>query len=137
MPLHLVKLCVGCESPDELLAWRKQRRAEGRAPIVHTRQTPKRAEEILDGGSLYWVFKGVILARQPVVAIDTLEEGARRRCEVRLEDVLVRTEPQPRRAFQGWRYLDPKEAPADLPTGGDLEAMPADLARELREIGAW
>jgi hypothetical protein len=137
MTLNLVKLCVGCDSPDDLLAWRKLRRAEGRAAIVHTRQTPKRAPEILDGGSLYWVFKGVILARQAVLAIDTLEEGGARRCEIRLEDKLIRTAPQPRRAFQGWRYFDAKEVPADLPSGEGGEAMPQALARELRDLGAW
>ena len=138
MPLNLIKLCVGCDTPQDLLDWRAERRAQGgRISVVHTRQTPKRAAELLDGGSLYWVFKGVILARQAVVEIRTLEEGVRRRCEIELEDVLLATAPQPRRAFQGWRYLDSKEAPADLPSSDVGEPMPVDLARELRALGAW
>ena len=91
MPLNLVKLCVGCDSPEELIAWRAQRRAEGgRVSVVHTRQTPRRAAELLDGGSLYWVMKGVILIRQRITAIETLE--APKRCEILLEDVLVAME---------------------------------------------
>jgi hypothetical protein len=136
MPLNLVKLCVGCDSPDELLAWRAQRRAEGgRVSVVHTRQTPKRAAELLNGGSLYWVMKGVILIRQRITAIETLE--APRRCEIILEDVLVAVAPYPRRAFQGWRYLEGQDVPADMPMGEGGEGMSPTLAKELRELGAW
>lgn len=136
MTLHLVKLCVGAATPEDLAVWRAKRKAAGHRPIVHTRQTPKRAPEILDGGSLYWVFKGVILIRQRVVAVDTVGEGASRRCEILLDDAMIPTAPQPRRAFQGWRYLTPNDAPADF---GDAAAgdFPADLARRLREAGAW
>ena len=114
-----------------------RRWAEGRVPMVHTRQTPKRGEELLDGGSLFWVFKGVILARQSILGIETLEEGGRRRCEIALQRTLVRTEPQPRRAFQGWRYFEVADAPADLALGDGGETLPAELARELRALGAW
>ncbi len=136
MSLNLIKLCVGAASPDDLRQWRAARAKAGHRSIVHTRQTPKRAAEILDGGSLYWVFKGVILIRQPVLAIETIGEGPRRRCEILLDEAMIETAPQPRRAFQGWRYLDPKEAPADLgeTASGDL---PPELARRLREAGAW
>jgi hypothetical protein len=135
--LHLIKLCVGADTPDDLRAWRSTRAAAGHRPVVHTRHTPKRAAEILAGGSLYWVFKGAVLIRQPVLAIETLEEGQRRRCEILLADEMIPTAPQPRRAFQGWRYLEAADAPNDLEglTGG--EGVPADLARRLREIGAW
>ena len=136
MPLHLIKLCVGAATPDDLAAWRAARKAAGHRPIIHTRQTPKRAAEILDGGSLYWVFKGVILTRQLVLAIETIGEGEHRRCEILLDEPLIPTAPQPRRAFQGWRYLEPKDAPADLGSVADGEAPP-ELARRLREIGAW
>jgi len=103
---------------------------------VHTRQTPKRAAEILDGGSLYWVFKGQILIRQRILAIETIPTGSRTRCEILLADEMIATVPQPRRAFQGWRYFDIKDAPPDL-TSGDAVSLPQDLARQLREIGAW
>ena len=136
MPLNLVKLCVGCDSPDELLAWRAQRRVQGgQVSIVHTRQTPKRAAELLEGGSLYWVMKGVILVRQRITAVETLESP--RRCEITLEDVLIATMPYPRRAFQGWRYLQGQDVPADMPTGAEGEGISPTLAKELREIGAW
>jgi hypothetical protein len=137
LPLHLIKLCVGADTPDDLRRWRAARAAEGRRPIVHTRQTPKRATEILNGGSLYWVFKGQVLIRQPVLAIETIGEGQGRRCKILLADEMVATAPQPRRAFQGWRYLEPKDAPPDLPSGECEAAIPQDLARELRELGAW
>jgi hypothetical protein len=137
MPLHLIKLCVGAETPDDLRARRAAWLAAGHKPVVRTRQTPKRAAEILDGGSLYWVFKGVILVRQPVLAIDTLGEGAARRCEIRLDEAMIATVPQPRRAFQGWRYLAAAEAPADLDSLSGAEDVPPELARQLRELGAW
>lgn len=137
MPLHLIKLCVGADTPADLRAWREQRKAAGHRPIVHTRQTPKRAAEIIDGGSLFWVFKGQVLIRQPVLAIETLGEGQTKRCEILLADEMIRTAPQPRRAFQGWRYIEPKDVPPDLEGGAGDEAIPQDLARELRELGAW
>ena len=137
MALNLIKLCVGADTPEDLRDWRAARKAAGHRPIVHTRQTPKRAAEIVAGGSLYWVFKGVILIRQSVLAIETVGEGVARRCEILLDEPMIPTAPQPRRAFQGWRYLDPKDAPADLATLTAGADMPADLARRLREIGAW
>ena len=136
MPLNLVKLCVGCDTPQELMDWRVRRKAEGgRVSVVHTRQTPKRAAELLDGGSLYWVMKGVILIRQRITAVETLE--APKRCEIILKDVLVAVAPYPRRAFQGWRYLEGQDVPADMPTGGEGEGISPTLAKELRELGAW
>jgi hypothetical protein len=103
---------------------------------VHTRQTPKRGAEIVDGGSLYWVFKGQILIRQPILAIETLPAGPRTRCEILLAEEMIATVPQPRRAFQGWRYFETKDAPPDL-AGEDAANLPQELARQLREIGAW
>lgn len=137
MPLHLIKLCVGADTPDDLRAWRESTEGRSRANRVHTRQTPKRAAEIVDGGSLFWVFKGVVLIRQQVLGIETLGEGVLKRCEIQLDSPMIRTAPQPRRAFQGWRYLEAKDAPGDLPTDESGEMMSPDLARQLRELGAW
>jgi hypothetical protein len=133
MALHLIKLCVGVDAVEELEAyWRGETKR-----VMHTRQTPKRAEELLDGGSLYWVIKGVIQCRQTIHAVETVGEGREARCEVLLNLPVVRTAPAPRRPFQGWRYLKPAEAPPDL---SDLSAsadVPGDLAAKLRELGAW
>jgi hypothetical protein len=136
MPLHIIKLCVGVDSVDELRAWRAEQKRVGREPVMHTRQSPKRCDEVLEGGSLYWVIKGVVRCRQAIVAVDTLEDGPKTRCEMRLHEALVLTEPLPRRAFQGWRYLDPAEAPLDLDPGIAAD-LPSDLAAELRALGAW
>lgn len=132
MPLHMIKLCVGVSEVE----WLENRAAGGKPLIVHTRMTPKRAPEMEDGGSLYWVIKGAVLCRQPILDISTLGEGANRRCEITLEPRVIRTAPLARRPFQGWRYLEAREAPADL-TVLDATDLPDDLARELRALGAW
>ena len=137
MALHLIKLCVGCDTVQELLEWWESERREGQPWIMRTRQTPKRAVELVDGGSLYRVYKGFILSRQPILAVMTVGEGQARRCEVALDERVVLTAPTPRRPFQGWRYLDPADAPGDLGAAGDSAAMPQELARRLRELGAW
>jgi hypothetical protein len=129
----MIKLCVGCDTVEELIAWH----GDGRRPwTMHTRQTPKRAAEMIDGGSLFRVFKGVILCRQRILDVATVGQGPNARCEVTLDPEVVRVAPAPRRAFQGWRYLEAKDAPPDLAqdVAGDV---PADLARQLRELGAW
>lgn len=136
MTLHLVKLCVGVDRVEQLTAWGRKERGRGAVPIVHTRQTPKRAADILEGGSLYWVIKGVILCRQRIVDIRTIEEGARSRCEIELDDEVIVTAPQPRRAFQGWRYFETRDAPQDM-SKLDAGELPLELARELRTLGAW
>jgi hypothetical protein len=133
MALHMIKLVVGLDTIEELLEWRK---AEAGPWIMRTRQTPKRAAELLAGGSLYRVFKGVILCRQPILAVDTVGEGVTARCEVTVDPNIMRVAPTPRRAFQGWRYLEAKDAPPDL-AGGEDGGIPMELARQLREAGAW
>lgn len=132
MALHLIKLCVGVSEVE----WLETRAASGRPLIVHTRMTPKRAVEIEDGGSLYWVIKGTVACRQPILDIKTLGEGKAARCEITLEPRVIRTAPMGRRPFQGWRYLEPKDAPADLTTA-EATDLPKDLADALREMGAW
>ncbi len=136
MALHMIKLVVGCDSIEELLEWRATHAQPGEPWILRTRQTPKRAAEMIDGGSVYRVFKGVILCRQAILDITTVGEGVNARCEVTLDGAPVRVAPTPRRAFQGWRYLETKDAPADLAQDafGDV---PTELARQLREAGAW
>jgi hypothetical protein len=104
---------------------------------MRTRQTPKRAAELLDGGSLYRVYRGQILSRQRIAEVRTVGTGAAVHCEVTLDEEVVRTVPTPRRAFQGWRYLPLLDAPADLAVYGFAESVPGDLARRLRELGAW
>ena len=136
MAVHMIKLCVGANTIEDLLDWRRSQAAPGEPWILRTRMTPKRAAEMVDGGSVYRVFKGVILCRQKILDIRTVGEGPNARCEVVLDETCVRVAPTPRRAFQGWRYLEPADAPPDLSDGGG-EEIPPDLARELRLLGAW
>lgn len=142
MTVHLVKLCVGAASTEDLAAWQSDRLAEmaagGQTPqIFHTTfQTPKRGDELLDGGSLYWVIKGCVQARQRLIG---LEEGIRddgsRCCRLVLDPKIVQVRPVPRRAFQGWRYLAAADAPPDLTDmGGQETEMPAKMRRELAEL---
>lgn len=135
MTLHIIKLCVGVDSLQELRDWRAQRAVQGHPSYCPTRMAPKRAEEILDGGSLYWVIKGQVLCRQAITSIETGLPGPQP-VRFMLAPDLIETAPQPRRAFQGWRYLDPKDAPPDLSTAAG-EEMDQALARQLRELGAW
>lgn len=100
---------------------------------------PKQKEALLDGGSIYWVIKGMILCRNPIVG---LEEVVRRdgikACSILMEPTLISVVPTPRRAFQGWRYLKPEDAPQDLAdTMGEEDELPPKLMRKLVELGAW
>ena len=131
----MIKLCVGAATVEDLIEWQRLHE-RGDRWVMRTRQTPKRAAELLDGGSLYRVFKGVILCRQPILSVDTVGEGVTARCEVTVDPNIVRVAPTPRRAFQGWRYLQPADAPQDLSPEVFGDAPP-ELARTLREIGAW
>lgn len=128
----MIKLCVGVSDVD----WLERRARSGKPLIVHTRMTPKRAAEIEDGGSLYWVIKGTVACRQPILDIRTLGEGKTSRCEITLAPRVIRTAPLGRRPFQGWRYLEPKDAPVDLTTV-DAGDVPPELVEQLRELGAW
>ncbi len=142
MSLNLIKLCVGCESVEDLEGWialrlrEKAARGEPAEQFHTTRMVPKRVEELTDGGSLYWVIKGTVQCRQRILDIRPFRDGEGiSRCHLVLEPKVVRTQYQPRRAFQGWRYLDAKEAPADLGTDSSSAEMPAELRRELAELG--
>lgn len=128
----MIKLCVGVSD----VAWLETRARAGRPLVITTRMTPKRASEIEDGGSLYWVIKGSVLCRQPILDITTQGEGRTSHCDITLAPEVIRTAPLARRPFQGWRYLEAKEAPPDL-TSAEATSLPDDLVRQLRELGAW
>ena len=142
MTLHLIKLCVGVESLEELTRWQasrvaalKKRRAK--PELVHvTRQTPKRAQELLDGGSLYWVIRGQIAARQRLVDIrEVRRKDGPPKCGLVYEPKLVPTLRRAHRPFQGWRYLDPKDAPPDARSLMRGNGLPDTLCAELAELG--
>jgi len=137
--IHLIKLCVGAEQVDDLIQWQNSARAKGAdgLPRHVTRMRPKRASEILAGGSLYWVFKGVVLARQRILRLDevTGADGIAR-CAIVLDPDIIRTAAASKRPFQGWRYLKPEDAPPDLPKAraGD-DKLPPELDAALAELG--
>lgn len=137
--INLVKLCVGAEKVEDLTAWQQMRMGQTGLPNPRhiTRMWPKRASELLNGGSLYWVFKGVILARQQLLALDeVIGDDGIRRCALVLDKEVIRTQPAPRRPFQGWRYLPPEDSPADLPKARDTDdSLPPELSAALSEIG--
>ena len=142
MTLHLVKLCVGADDVDDLRNWQAARLAEKKKRgeeqlLAHvTRMVPKRADELLDGGSLYWVMKGVIRCRQRLLDIEPFVDGeGTRRCRLVLDPEIVLTQRREKRPFQGWRYLEAADAPKDALTGGDVDEMPEEMRRELEELG--
>lgn len=142
MALHLIKLCVGAESVDDLRAWVEARlataRAEGRTPeqFHTTRMMPRRGAELIEGGSLYWVIKGFVQARQRLLEIRPFTDDAGiSRCRLVLDPDIRLTEMQPRRPFQGWRYLAAKDAPADVAKGFSEADLPFEMRRDLSELG--
>jgi len=142
MPLHLVKLCVGCDSVRDLEDWIEENRLHhvrlGRPyEQTHTtRMVPKRASELVKGGSLFWVVKGFVACRQRLLAVRPFTDGdGIGRCHLVLEPVVHPVEPRPCRPFQGWRYLTAKAAPRDLSRMGGGADLPEPLRRELAELG--
>jgi hypothetical protein len=143
MALHLIKLCVGAQSIDDLKHWVAERAlvamSAGLQPqSAHvTRMVPKRVDELLDGGSLYWIIKGQVAARQTLLDIVSFtgDDGISR-CELVLGPEVIETVPAPRRPFQGWRYLNDADAPRDLgASGANIDDMPDEMKRELAELG--
>jgi hypothetical protein len=141
--MHLIKLCVGVESLEELAAWQTMRLEKlglAGAPreLIHrTRHTPRQANAVLKSGSLYWVIKGSVKARQKILELRVLTDvEGRTLCGIVLDHTLMATRPQPRRAFQGWRYLHPDDAPLDLglAQGADDSDIPATMRAELAEL---
>jgi hypothetical protein len=143
MPLHLLKLCVGADSVADLEGWiarrsDEQRRAGQVPEHGHTtRMTPKRAAELLDGGSLYWVIRGQVAARQRLLALRSFTDGdGIGRCHLVLQPDVVAVAGRPCRPFQGWRYLEAVSAPPDAGrVAPDLAALPDAVRRELRDLG--
>jgi len=144
MPLHLLKLAVGCESVKELKGWVAERMATAKKKglpqhqIHITRMTPKRIDEILAGGSLYWVIRGEIAARESVIAIEPFRDrDGIGRCRLVLQPKVIAVSPRPMRPFQGWRYLNQVAAPPDLgkAAAASVAAMPEPMRRELRDLG--
>lgn len=137
MPLNLIKLAVGVADLAEMAALQRERRRERGRYGFFTRNMPKRTEELLKGGSIYWVIKGQVRVRQLLKRFHAREDDeGRAYVIVEYDPRLVPVMPRRHRPFQGWRYLEAKDAPRDLPKGakGDDELPPA-LARELRELG--
>ncbi len=138
--LHLIKLCVGADSIEDLAAWQKKRAAKrkkkgGAGEIMHiTRMTPKRAEELLKGGSLYWVIKGQIAVRQKLLKLKPVVREGVPHCALVLDRKLVPTVRRSHRAFQGWRYFDPKDVPPDL-KASDKATLSDALRAELTDLG--
>lgn len=137
--VNLIKLSVGSESFDTLAEWQASRVAQSQdgLPRHVTRMWPKRETEILQGGSIYWVIKGVIQCRQKILRLDeVIGADGIRRCAIVLDPQLVRTETALRRPFQGWRYLKPEDSPADLSDARKQDDdIPVELAAALAEIG--
>lgn len=140
--LHMIKLCVGAQRFSDIENWQKRLArelvSEGKPahPYHDTRMWPRRKAELLDGGSIYWVVANRIIARQKIIALNEVYKGETRYCRLVFDARLFVTEPQPRRAFQGWRYLKPEDAPKDLGQKSK-EALPTELQEALLEAGVW
>jgi hypothetical protein len=134
MPLHLLKLAVGVDNLDHLHRIRAARTAERGGSWVYTRNHPRRAHEVLAGGSIYWIIRGHIRVRQLVTGFRSeRDDNGRRYCLIEVDGKLVPTLSRPWRPFQGWRYLSPEDAPADR--SGDGEPLPDRMLAELRALG--
>lgn len=136
MPLNMMKLCVGVGDVEELESWVRDCR-KGRDTLDHvTRMFPKREAEILPGGSLYWVIRGMIQCRQPIAALEpvTGTDGIER-CRIVFKPQIIQVRATPKRAFQGWRYLEAADVPPDLPKSARASGMPVQMRRELAELG--
>jgi hypothetical protein len=138
MTLNILKLCVGADSVEDLVQWHEAHAHIWKPGTTEhvTRMWPKREAEVLEG-SLYWVIKGVILARQRILGLsERIGADGIRRCALVLDAEVVLTEAAPRRPFQGWRYLDPADSPPDRRKAGAREdTLPPLMAQALAELG--
>lgn len=137
--VHLIKLCVGVDSVETLSKWQEKRIRSGfyQLPEHVTRMRPRRAAEILNGGSLYWVMRGLILARQRILALETRQgEDQISRCAIVLERQIFITRATPRRAFRGWRYLEVNQAPRDIRKFVTSDKiLPREIEIEIDRLG--
>lgn len=130
MPLHMTKIAFQSESPASLRAWLESHEGEAR---LTTRYLPKRVAE-MTGGSLYWIHGHRLVGRSPILGFEETGQG---RHWIRLEPVLIAVRAKPKRAHQGWRYLEAADAPPDLGENevDDIDAMPPRLLGELAKLG--
>jgi hypothetical protein len=136
MPLHLIKLCVGVSELKEFEEWRQEEQRAGRQMHHVTRMFPKRSAEILKGGSIYWVIRGLISVRQRILKLEpVIGRDAIQRCRIVFDPAYVLVRPTPHRAFQGWRYLKPADAPRDITKRSGIAGMPERLRAELAALG--
>ena len=138
MALNLIKLCVGAESVEDLQDWVDQRMRLNGEQVHTTRMVPKRGDEIIGEGSLYWVIKGEIAAREKIIAIEPFrDKDGIGRCRIVMQPKVFAVSPRPMRPFQGWRYLTDDAAPADLTksSAASVASMPEPMRRELRDLG--
>lgn len=138
MALNLLKLCVGAESLEDLAGWQAGRPDRWGGTAHVTRMRPRRADELLAGGSLYWVIKGSITCRQRIIGLEeVIGDDGIRRCAIVMDRKITRTRPAPRRPFQGWRYLAAADAPPDENASEAGERLPEELRRALADIGVF
>lgn len=143
MTVHILKMAVGVESVEHLRHIQSERLSSlkmlGDPPVLRhwTRNKPKRINEIIDGGSLYWIIKGSIRVRQRILKIESRSDiETNKKCGFVLDASVVLTIPRPARPIQGWRYLEEGSAPRDVvESSGSFDEMPEDMAKELRELG--
>jgi hypothetical protein len=138
MTIHLIKLCVGAETLEDLEAWQTRQMKTLPNPVHHTRMSPKRAEEVLAGGSIYWVIRNRICVRQRIVDIRTgPDETGRSMCELVFDPELIPVTPRPKKPFQGWRYFKTGDAPPDLNPGAKASDLPVALDTALKDAMVW
>lgn len=138
MTIHMVKLCVGADDIDDLVSWQNRLVKTSPNPYHHTRMMPKRAEDLLRGGSIYWVIRRAIRVRQRIIDVREIKDSeGKKMCELVFDPELTQTYAQPKRPFQGWRYLKPEDAPRDLGTKEAAVSIPADLDQALKQAMVW
>lgn len=134
----MVKLCVGADDIQDLVDWQNRLMRTLPNPVHHTRMFPKRAEDMLRGGSIYWVIRRAIRVRQKIVDVRKVQDrDGRDMCELVFDPELHQTYAQPKRPFQGWRYLKPDDAPRDLRSGEAAVDIPPDLDIALKKAMVW